>query len=397
MRVALATSFVFIVLAVGAAVAQEPGPDASRAPFTVVTQLFDASLPDTLGLVEHPGAETFTVFRPGDGDNTFNHGAVITKFKELFYVQWQTSQQDEDSPDTHVVYSTSRDGRAWTEPRKLVTSPPGSMTTSGGWWLHDGQLIAYINVWPRAGEIKHGGMTMYVSSRDGASWTELQPVTDKHDRPVSGVFEQDPEAMPNGRIISAFHLQPGLNVAPHYTDDPAGLRGWTRGKMENLSFDGPISREIEPSWFMRNDGAIVMVFRDQAETFLKLASVSHDDGETWSPPVLTNMPDSRSKQSAGNLPDGTAFLVGNPVTSKLRFPLVVALSRDGKVFDRAWLLRRGGRTLPEMRYDGRYKRQGFSYPKSAVIGDWLYIAYATNKEDIEVTRVPVDSLYPSEM
>ena len=167
--------------------------------------------------------------------------------------------------------------------------------------------------------------------------------------------------------------------------------------MENLSFDGPISREIEPSWFMRNDGAIVMVFRDQAETFLKLASVSHDDGETWSPPVLTNMPDSRSKQSAGNLPDGTAFLVGNPVTSKLRFPLVVALSRDGKVFDRAWLLRRGGRTLPEMRYDGRYKRQGFSYPKSAVIGDWLYIAYATNKEDIEVTRVPVDSLYPSEM
>jgi hypothetical protein len=104
------------------------------------------------------------------------------------------------------------------------------------------------------------------------------------------------------------------------------------------------------------------------------------------------MPDARTKQSAGNLRDGTAFLVGNPVDNRSRFPLVVALSQDGRVFDRAWLLRAGGEALPALRYEGQYKRPGYSYPKSAVIGDWLYVAYATNKEDIELTRIPIKSL-----
>ncbi|MEV4012483.1 exo-alpha-sialidase [Nonomuraea angiospora] len=56
-----------------------------------------------------------------------------------------------------------------------------------------------------------------------------------------------------------------------------------------------------------------MVFRDQGGgTLRKLAAVSTDDGATWSKSVETNVPDSRSKQSAGNLPDGTAYLVSNP-------------------------------------------------------------------------------------
>ena len=103
----------------------------------------------------------------------------------------------------------------------------------------------------------------------------------------------------------------------------------------------------------------------------------------------------RTKQSAGNLPDGSAFLVGNPVKRRSRYPLVVTLSEDGRVFDRAWLLRAGGDALQPLRYPGRYKRSGYSYAKSAVIGGWLYVAYATNKEDIEITRVPVDALAAS--
>jgi hypothetical protein len=51
------------------------------------------------------------------------------------------------------------------------------------------------------------------------------------------------------------------------------------------------------------------------------------------------MPDSRAKQSAGNLPDGTAFLVNAPRADRVRIPLVVTLSADGRVFDRAYLLR----------------------------------------------------------
>jgi hypothetical protein len=366
--------------------------DEGGQPLSVAPDLFDQDQPATLGLAAAPGTETLTVFRPGEGDDLFNHGAVVTQFDGRLFVQWQTSAQDEDSPDTHVVYSTSVDGRRWTEPQRIADSPPGAMTTSGGWWQYDGKLIAFINVWPRAGDIHNGGYTTFASTRDGETWSDLSPVLGSNGQPLEGIFEQDPAALPGGRIISAFHLQPGLHVAPFYTDDVSGTNGWTKGRMDNLAEEGPVSRELEPSWYRRRDGAVVMVFRDQHETFRKLASISHDEGETWSQPSLTDVPDARTKQSAGNLPDGTAYLVGNPVGNRSRFPLAVVLSRDGIVFDRAFLLRAGGDAMPPLRHKGRYKRPGYSYPKSSVIGDWLYVAYATNKEDIELTRVPVKEL-----
>lgn len=367
-------------------------PHTHHSPLRVSNGLFDDSRPETLGLETLPDAQTITVFRPDEHDNTFNHGAVVTEFKGKLFVQWQTSRKDEDSPDTHVVYSTSSDGENWSVPEMLVESRSGTMTTGGGWWTHGDQLVAYINVWPKAGDIGQGGHTMFVATNDGESWSKPSPVTDIAGQLVRGIFEQDPRALPDGRIISAFHLQPGLVVAPFYTDYSSGTSGWTRGQMENLPHQGEVSREIEPSWFKRPDGAIVMIFRDQAESFRKLASVSYDRGETWARPIVTNVPDARTKQSAGNLPDGTVFMVGNPVKSRSRYPLAIMLSEDGKLFDTAWLLRRGGSALPPLRYPGQYKRPGYSYPKSVVIGRWLYVAYATNKEDIEVTRIPLADL-----
>ncbi|WP_024462208.1 hypothetical protein [Marinimicrobium sp. LS-A18] len=61
---------------------------------------------------------------------------------------------------------------------------------------------------------------------------------------------------------------------------------------------------------------------------------------------------------------------------------------------RAWLVRAGGADLQPWRYEGKYKRAGYSYPKSYVDEEFVYVAYATNKEDIEITRIPIGSLVP---
>ena len=160
--------------------------------------------------------------------------------------------------------------------------------------------------------------------------------------------------------------------------------------MTNLPHEGSVSRELEPSLFLRGRCA-VMVFRDQSSTYRQLAAESCDGAQTWTLPVVTNMPDARAKQSAGNLPDGTAFLVNAPNADKPRIPLAITLSRDGRRFGRSFLLR-GQADLQPVRYEGRYKRPGYHYPKSTVWKDHLYVGYATNKEDIEVTRVPLRSL-----
>ena len=358
-----------------------------------VDPLFDRSNPETLGLKSADGTESFNIFTPQEGDKAYNHGVVLYPFKNMLYAMWQSSIKDEDAPDTQVFYSRSANGKDWESPKPLTEVDSSGISTSGGWWSDGTTLVAYLCIWPHAESSPKQGYTHYISSEDGLTWSMPQPVTDSKGLPIKGIIEQDVHTLPNGRLLTAFHMQPGLQVTPYYTDDVKGITGWTAGTITRLaSKDSTMSRELEPSWFLRDDGAAVMVFRDQNSSFKKLASISFDNGESWTTPVLIDTPDSRAKQSAGNLPDGTAYMVNNPSGSKERFPLAVVLSKDGKVFNQAYLLRGGGSDLPNLHFPGTYKRPGYSYPKSVVWNDYLYVGYATNKETVEITRVPLSGL-----
>jgi hypothetical protein len=379
--------------------AAHPPEDNRPAPYVVAPGLFDATKPD-LGLTSAPGTETFTVFRPGEGTDHFSNGVSLIGFKGRLYAQWQSSPRDEDSPDTRVMFSSSADGEHWSAPVELA--PPGQggrMVSSGGWSTDGRTLVAYLNVWPNGFQSGDGGQAAYRASPDGEVWSAPQSVLTADRAPVDGVIEQDPHRL-GDRIIGAFHMRPGMIATPAFTDDPLGVSGWTLGRMLHLEraptpagapvHESRLSREIEPSLFQAGDCAI-MIFRDEDLSFRQLASESCDRGATWTTPALTDMPDSRAKQSAGNLPDGTAFLVNAPNSDRVRVPLAVTVSADGRRFDRSFLLRGQGGLQP-LRYEGQYKRAGYHYPKSTIWNGFLWVGYAANKEDVQVTRVPLASL-----
>lgn len=361
----------------------------AAAPFTTQTNLFNQSNSVNLGLTKLPGTETYSVFKPTVSTNHFSNGVVLVGFKEKLYCMWQSSATDEDASDTWVAYSVSTNGADWSAPVVLANNAPKGIYTSGGWFVRNDSLIAYINAWP--GLNPKGGHTLYKSTADGVRWSALKAVRMLNGDTLKGIFEQDPHILKNGRIVNSAHFQPGLNVAPIYTDDISGVKGWVKANYTNLS-TGSNSREMEPSLFVQSDGKLVMIFRDQNSTYTKLASSSSDNGQTWSTTVQTDMPDSRSKQCAGNLPDGTAYFASNPVESKTRIPLVLTLSKDGKVFTKAFVLREGGADLQTQRYTGSAKSLGYSYPKANIWNNFLYVSYSTNKEDVEITRVPVSTV-----
>jgi hypothetical protein len=360
-------------------------------PLEVAAGLFDAKRPRDLGLARAAGAETVTIFSPAPSSDHFSNGVVMIGFKGQLFAQWQSSATDEDSADTWVAYSHSSDGKSWAPPSALVSRWQGGIRTSGGWWTDGETLVAYVNAWP-SGAKPRGGYTEYITSQDGQTWSKPERLMLADGSPLNGVFEQDPHRLPDGRILNAAHFQPGLRVAPCYTDDASGTRGWVRADFTTWAFPGDTTRELEPSSFRRADGALVMVFRDQGGSFKTLASLSYDDGESWMQAVETNLPDSRAKQSAGNLPDGTAYIVNNPAGNRTRVPLVLTLSRGGQRFDKAFVLRAGDGDLPAQRTPGRAKLAGYSYPKSMLWKDSLYVAYSTNEEDVQYTRVPLASL-----
>lgn len=363
-----------------------------KPPFRISDKLFDTTQVKTLGLSFAKGIETSTVFRPSAKDYKYNHGVVLFPFRDELYAQWQSSMKDEDAVETRIMYSKSKDGKTWSKPRVLVAPSAKGLVTNGGWWSYGNKLIAYICQWEKDGQLPKQGVTLYIESVDGVNWSSPKPVLGVDGKPVPGIIEQDLRKFPNGRVFTAFHERPGLIAKPYFTDNPNGIEGWTRSEMKNLPHKAGMSRELEPSWFHRPDGKVVMVFRDQNNSYRKLAAVSSDNAASFSLPVLTNFPDSRAKQSAGNLLDGMAFQVSNPSGNKTRIPLVLTLSRDGELFNQAFLLRSGNDDLQPLRYEGKYKRIGYSYPKSLVWKGYLYVSYATNKEDVEVTRIPLQNL-----
>ena len=328
---------------------------------------------------------TVSIFRATEGTDHYANGVVMTAFQGKLYCMWQSSPKDEDTDDTWVAYSTSSDeGKTWSKPVALAVPSATDYCTSGGWLVNGNTLTAYIDLWQKGLEPR-SGRTYYMTSTDGCTWSQLQPVRMADGSSMQGVLEQDPYRLNDGRLVGAAHFMPGLHVCPVYTDNPTGVSGWRKARFE-AEDKGKTSREIEPSQYVRPDGTLVMLFRDQSSSFRKLASYSSDRGASFTKPVLTDYIDGRTKQCAGNLSDGTAFMVSCPSGSKARWPLVLQLSKDGKTFDKTITLRTKDE-LPLRRYEGRYKTLGYSYPKAFVWGNKLYIGYSVNKEDVACTIV----------
>ena len=338
---------------------------------------------DTLscGLPRMKGVKVVEVFR----SNGYVNNVLLTQFRDRYYCMWQQSEQDEDTPDTGVWMSESDDGNDWTEPVILAAPDADTFASPGGWLQRGDSLTAFINR-VCAADRSQGGTTYYTSTENGMDWTPEKPVLMADGTPVDGIFEQDPLLLPGGRTVGAVHFRPGNRLNPVYTDDPSAVRGW-----EKAEFPEGAGKPIEPSQYLAPDGRLVLLMRDQNSSFVKLVSYSIDEGVTWTAPAKTNIPDSRSKQCAGTLPDGRSFWVGNPTGNKSRRILALALSQDGYLFHQAYALF-NSQDLPAQRRKGRYKTLGYNYPKAFVQGENLWIGLSFNKEDVVLVKIPYPSL-----
>lgn len=371
------------------------------APFRVDANLLDTDETDTWGLPGAPGAETFNVFLASEDTPKFVNHPQIIAFKGKLYCTWQTTPTHEDSTDSIAVYSYSEDGVEWVDPIVIGPDPEGELfRASVGWYVHDDVLmnLTLLRDSGVPGEIKK---TEYRTSTDGINWSDIEVMIPDAMGADSLKVYQD------RRVIFLGHgpTEDGksLKFKVYYTDQLDALGGWKQGTMPIETYNNHgriVGHASEPDWFVRPDGTMVMVMRSPKPNMWEggnyaLGSISTDGGENWTMAVPTNMPDSTNMQCAGNLPDGKCFMVntlGRPVQNQWlqpRTPLVLWLSDDGKLFDEAYLVRC---SPPPRRYDGKSKTPGYSYMGHEIWQGYLWIAYATNKEDVQVTRIPLEYL-----
>ncbi len=348
-------------------------------PYEASPNLFDRES-ETLGL-KVLDSQHRLLFRATEDSYQYCHHPNLIVFRDKLYCMWSNGIVAEDEPGQRILYAHTEDGSDWTEPSELANHKQGEgVCISAGFRVSGDTLIAFYTA--TEGENFGAETTLLAkTSADGFTWSEPRPV-------ISGVFIEGPRELPGGRLLlSGEHVGPQRDTQRMkllYSDQPDGLGGWQEARIEIKNL-----REFnytEPSFFSRPDGTLVMSFRNWSG-FLQ-ASVSTDRGQSWSVPAKTNFRDCRSRFSAGNLPDGTAFLINNPGPHHRRY-LTIALSDDGQVFDRAFMI--FGKRIRH-RHGGRTKSLGWQYPNALVWKDHLYVAHSINKEDLGVSRISLTSL-----
>jgi hypothetical protein len=364
-------------------------------------------------------AKHIEIFRGYPGA-AYSHHPQIVSFQGILYATWSNGIVGEDNPGQKMLMATSTDnGQTWSQAMVLACPNPGQeayeIITSEGIRVIQDRLVAFYGVYeyteqvPLSGnppERPHQGKAQIpkgqtwhqytrteirISDDKGTSWSTSKVIIKNFMPNLS------PQQIRNGRWII-----PG-NISFPYTDDPDGLDGWHRVGLPRLPAGyvddpegfhkvcrarGDSIKYCEGDFFQTTDGVIHMMLR--TSTYRLAVTQSRDNGKTWSEPRLTDYTDCRSRFDFGQLPDGRYYGLSCPKPKSARTPLILAVSKDGVVFDRHFIL--GDKPASKPRMPGSHKGGRYGYPYMHIMDDQAFVIYSVNKEDVWMCRFDLNEL-----
>lgn len=350
---------------------------------------------------------TAELYHATPSTGTYNMHPMVTYQGGTLFASWSNGAINEDNPGQQVLGTVSTDGggnwAGWkvyfpSQDKNPPEEPgsdgrvPGRVLTADGYATIGGDVYAIAEVWDwiqtDSGRGKQGwGRIARRVAPDGTLgpifWLEPTSPEPKPGFPsYPNAF--DPAYGPIARQIIAYLADP-RNTPPwdyksQWTEDGPSADGEQLGH--------PAHAYVQP------DGTWIRLWRDSGTSRL-YASASHDHGRSWAPAIRTTIPDSASKSFVGQLPDGQVYIVGSQqdaehvASNGHRDPISVALASDGVHFDRVGVIRYGAAPA---RYAGAHKNPGFEYPSAIATNTDLWVIYSVNKEDVDITKMPMSSL-----
>jgi hypothetical protein len=340
--------------------------------------------------------ERSMIFQP-DGSWMYSHHPSITHFKNKFIAIWSNGMTDEDASGQRVVFATSSDFIKWSAPKELAdpsvfNNDTLNVLTAAGFHQYKDTLGAYFGEYSPHRTNTHLWAKV---STDGENWSN------RIDMKVPVNSNHGPQVIAGGRLIISG------NFTFPYTDDPAGLRGWTMSsfyadsiyKEDNpATFYSPAAKNNLPPlcegfFFQTDDGVLHSMLRVTGKGWkgrLWLTE-SKDRGVNWSFPTEASFSDNDSKFHFGQLPDKRFYYVGIPDTTNhyVRTPLIISVSKDGHFFNRHFIIADEAYTLKK---EGLWKGGQYGYPHTIIDRKYMYVIISRQKEAVEVIRFKLDQL-----
>ena len=320
--------------------------------------------------------KTSLVARGVKEESAFMHHPKIVVFGGTIFAKWNDGYVGEDFAGQRVRYATSRDGTTWSQPIDLTGRHPRRRYTACGFWLRDGEMYA---------------LTALRDASDAGNSGE---------DPVLLAFKWDSKAGKFGerKVIATDFFAGNIPLRAPDGDwlmlGKGGVGSWgpmkaAKGGVKAIDDwtirDLPGAGKLEEAeWYALPNGHLVSHFRTRTPKRL-MRSYSVDSGVTWSEPVVTNFPEAGARHHGLKLSNGLYALLVNPNPAN-RIPFSIAVSKDGLLYDRIANVR------PEptrAREQGRAKSPGYHYMRGFEHQGNLYTIYSVNKEDIEVTIIPL--------
>ncbi|NOY80041.1 MAG: hypothetical protein GXP31_03450 [Kiritimatiellaeota bacterium] len=314
---------------------------------------------------------------------SYNHHSQLAKFKGRYYLAWSNGIVDEEAAGQRILIATSDDGVHWSEPVCVAGGRDDPVVAHNCIALRATKDRLYVvgmkedttrdatvpgmrRIDPESHEVN------VYASEDGVCWEKVFTFTDR----LKWVFEA-PRATADGHLMCVAALKdgaailrwPGLDLCAH---------------PEVISVPQPYGARFpygEGTWYQTDDGRIIVFWRDEGQSCRTWVNLSRDGGRTFTPPAMSDIPDSMSRLSAGRLVDGRYYLCNNAFPTLLnRLHLFLLLSDDGYVFNKVYLI---ADDPTAQRLAGLLKVNGYQYPCCLPDADRLLIAHSVNKEDIE--------------
>lgn len=231
----------------------------------------------------------------------------------------------ERNPDVGIWVSRLTDGR-WTAPVEVANGVQSAALRYPTWnpvlfQPATGPLYLFYKVGPTPRD--WWGMVM-TSADQGRTWSAPTRLADG----ILGPIKNKPVQLPGGDILSGASTEhDGWRV--HFERSRDGGRTWTATAAIN---DGVAIPAIQPSILSHRDGRLQALGRTRSGKLFD--TWSSDQGHTWSPLTLVDLPNPSAGTDAVTLRDGRQLLVYNH-TPRGRSPLNIAISEDGRQWQAA--------------------------------------------------------------
>ena len=211
---------------------------------------------------------------------------------------------------------------------------------------------------------------MLKTSEDcGKTWSDATRLPDG----ILGPIKNKPIELSNGDILSPTSTESSpLGWRVYFERSMDGGRTWKATEL--VEADEGV-KAIQPSILVHSPKRLQAIGRTRNAKMFE--TWSDDAGHTWSKLRLTDMPNCNSGTDAVTLRDGRHVLVYNhSSTEKVRYPLNVAVSRDGASWEAAAVLESEG-------------PQQYSYPAVIQADDGIcHITYTWKR--LKIKHVAID-------